>query len=85
MPPPERSPRGPRSGDRAAEGDASTAPWYCWGAGIPLRGSHLPLEDTAPPFAGAPFASSPFAHPSRKAAIAPAEIYSALPRGFLTR
>ena len=50
-----------------------------------VTGSHLPLEDTAPPFAGAPFASSPFAHPSRKAAIAPAEIYSALPRGFLTR
>jgi hypothetical protein len=29
----------------------------------PATGSHLPLEDTAPPFAVAPFASSLFAHP----------------------
>ena len=28
----------PRSGDRAAAGDASTAPQCCWGAGIPLPG-----------------------------------------------
>jgi hypothetical protein len=29
----------------------------------PATASHLPSEDTAPPFAVAPFASSPFAHP----------------------
>ena len=29
----------------------------------PATASHLPLEDTALPFAVAPFASSPFAHP----------------------
>jgi hypothetical protein len=28
----------------------------------PAAGSHLPLEDTAPPFAVVPFASSSFAH-----------------------
>jgi hypothetical protein len=28
----------------------------------PATGSHLPSEETAPPYAVAPFASSPFAH-----------------------
>ena len=50
-----------RSGDRAAEGMPDRASVQV-GRQQPAAGSHLPLEDTAPPFAVAPFASSPFAH-----------------------
>ena len=52
----------PRSGDRAAAGMPDRAT-VLLGRRHPATGSHLPLEDTAPPFAVAPFASSPFAHP----------------------
>jgi hypothetical protein len=53
----------PRKRGSGSGGDASTAPQYCWGAGIPLRGRIFLSEDTAPLCAVAPFASSPFAHP----------------------
>ncbi len=55
--------RAPRKRGSGSGGDASTAPQFCWGAGIPLRGRIFLSEDTAPPCAAAPFASSPFAHP----------------------
>ncbi len=54
---------GPAKRDRAAAGGCSDRDYGSTGGGHPATGSHLPLEDTAPPFAVAPFASSPFAHP----------------------
>ena len=51
-----------RSGDRAAAGMLRTRV-VLLGRRHPATGSHLPLEETAPPSAVAPFASSPFAHP----------------------
>ena len=59
---PERRPRGPAERGSGSGGDASTAPQFCWGAGIPLRGRIFLSEDTAPPCAVASFASPPFAH-----------------------
>ncbi|OJY11378.1 MAG: hypothetical protein BGO99_01715 [Nitrosospira sp. 56-18] len=53
----------PRKRGSGSGEDASTAPQFCWGAGIPLRGRIFLSEDAAPPCAVAPFASSPFAHP----------------------
>jgi len=35
---PERRQKGPAERESGDGGDASTAPQYCWGAGIPLRG-----------------------------------------------
>jgi hypothetical protein len=59
---PRRVARGaPLSGDRAAAGMPDRA--SAVGRQQPATGSHLPLEDTAPPSAVAPFASLPFAHP----------------------
>ena len=52
----------PRSRDRAAAGMPERVKVYM-GRQEPATGSHLPLEDTAPPCAVAPFVSSPFAHP----------------------
>jgi hypothetical protein len=44
----------------------------------PATGSHLPSEDTAPPFAVAPFASSPFARPiSQSRGRASGDLFSA--------
>ena len=69
----------PRSGGSGSGGDASTAPIYCWGAGIPLRGRIFLRKTLFRP------ARSHHSHrrlsriPSRKATAAPAEIYSALP------
>jgi hypothetical protein len=52
----------PRSGDRAAAGMPDRAKKLL-GRLHPATGSHLPLEETAPPLAVVPFASSPFAYP----------------------
>ena len=43
----------PRSGDRAAAGLPRLRLWYM-GRPHPATGSHLPLEETAPPYAVAP-------------------------------
>src|SRR5687768_8778581 len=51
----------PQSGDRAAAGMPDRAKVHV-GRQQPATGSHLPAEDTAPPYAVVPFASSPFAH-----------------------
>jgi hypothetical protein len=51
----------PRSGDRA--GGCADCANISLGRRHPATGLHLPLEDTASPFAVTPFASSLFAHP----------------------
>ena len=75
---PRASPEGPAKRGSGSGGDAETAQMIL-GRLHPATGSHLPLEDTAPPFAVAPFASSPFAHPIPQNHVAPAEICSAVP------
>jgi hypothetical protein len=94
----------PRSGDRTAAGMPDRTKVYM-GCQQPATGSHLPLEDTASPYAVSPdFTATRMGRalqavclvrllakginhsrrrlsriPSRKAAVAPEEICSALP------
>ena len=58
---PRAWPEGSRKGGSGSGGNSAK---MHVGRQQPATGSHLPLEDTALPFAVAPFASSPFAHPS---------------------
>jgi hypothetical protein len=49
----------------------------------PAAGSHLPLEETAPPFVVVPFALSPFAHPIPQShRRASGDLFSASPEIF---
>jgi hypothetical protein len=59
---PQSVARGSRGAGSSSGGDARPRQVHT-GCQQPATGSHLPLEDTALPFAVAPFASSPFAHP----------------------
>jgi len=77
---PRAWPEGPReSGDRAAAGMPERAKVYI-GRQQPATGSHLPLEETAPPCAVNHSRRRLSRIPSRKPTAAPAEIYSALPK-----
>ena len=78
---PKASPEGPREAGSTRVGDATTALMDDW-AVHPAAGSHLPSEDTAPPFAVA-FPSSPFAHPiATKPSSRPRGICSEVPRVY---
>jgi hypothetical protein len=66
----------PQSGDRAAKGMLRPLQGLV-GAFAPAAGSHLPLEDTAPPYAVAPFALSPFAHPIPQSHRRASDLFSA--------
>jgi hypothetical protein len=74
---PEASPEGPPEAGSGSGGDATTAA-INQRCGHPAAGSHLPLEETAPPSAVVPFASSPFAHPIPQSIAAPKD-YSQVP------
>jgi hypothetical protein len=77
---PERGPRGPAKRGPGSAGDAGDRAKTVSGRSQPAAGSHLPFGRDCSALRGL-FASSHFAHPSRKAAVAPAETCSGLPYG----
>jgi hypothetical protein len=80
---PERSPRGPAKRGSGSGGDARPREELS-GRLQPATGSHLPSEETAPPCAV--YSRRRLSRiPSRKAAVAPAKICSALPKRLLIR
>jgi hypothetical protein len=60
---PRASPEGPRKAGIGQRRGCQDRALVLLGRRHPAPGSHLPLEETAPPSAVVPFASSPFAHP----------------------
>jgi hypothetical protein len=77
---PERSPRGPAKRGSGSGGDASTAPQYCWGAGIPLRDRIFLRKKLLRPTRSHHSRRRLSRIPSRKATVAPAETCSGLPK-----
>jgi hypothetical protein len=81
---PERSTRGPAKRGSGSGGDARDRARILLGRLQPATGSYLPLEETAQPFAV--YSRRRLSCiPSRKAAVAPAKICSALPKRLLIR
>jgi hypothetical protein len=75
---PERGPRGPAKRGSGSGGDAGDRTRTLSGRKQPATGSHLPSEETAPPFA-VHSRRRLSCSPSRKAAVAPATTCSGLP------